>query len=179
MTLLLLLAVIGLVGLNAFFVSAEYALVRSRADRVEAAVERGDRGAGLFKIQIESIDEYIAACQVGITMASIGLGAVGEPVVAGGLEGWLGGPLSHGVAVVFSGIIGYLIITSLHIVYGELVPKVYTVVHAERLGGRLARPLHLFRRLAHPLIVALTAWAGVNLRRLGVDPDTAGEVETT
>src|SRR5438067_130564 len=81
MTLLLLLAVIGLVGLNAFFVSAEYALVRSRADRVEAAVERGDRGAVLFMRQIESIDEYIAACQVGITMASIALGAVGEPTI--------------------------------------------------------------------------------------------------
>src|SRR3979409_1468313 len=100
MTVILLLAVLALIAMNAFFVAAEYALVRVRPDRVEAAVERGDRNAALFKRQIESIDEYIAACQVGITMASIGLGAVGEPTIAHLLEDPLGGPLSHGVAVV-------------------------------------------------------------------------------
>src|SRR5205823_14888823 len=103
MTVLLLLAVIVLIGLNAFFVSAEYALVRSRADRVEAALERGDRGAVLFKRQIDSIDEYIAACQVGITMASIGIGAVGEPTIAHLLKHVLNGPLAHAAAVVISG----------------------------------------------------------------------------
>src|SRR5205085_10055939 len=150
MTVLLLLAVLALVALNAFFVSAEYALVRSRADRIEAAVERGDRGAAMFMRQIESIDEYIAACQVGITMASIGLGAVGEPTVARLLKDPLGGPLSHAVAVVIAGIIAYLIITSLHITYGELVPKVFTVVHAEGVGRRFARPMQFFRRAFHP-----------------------------
>ena len=179
MTVFLVLAILALIALNAFFVAAEYSLVRSRADRIEAAVVRGDRGAALFKRQIDSIDDYIAACQVGITMASIGLGAVGEPAVAGWLEGWLGGPLAHGVAVVISGIVAYLIITSLHIVYGELVPKVYTVVHAESLGRRISRPLQFCRRLFNPFIIALTGWAGVNLRRLGVDPETAGEEETS
>src|SRR3954449_4939953 len=179
MTVVLILAVLALIAMNAFFVAAEYSLVRSRPDRVEAAVERGDKGAALFKREIDSIDEYIAACQVGITMASIGLGAVGEPVFANLLEDPLGGPLSHGVAVVLSGVIAYLIITSLHIVYGELIPKVYTVVHAERIGLRVARPLHFFRRLFNPFIVTLTGWAGLNLRPLGVDPDTAGEEETT
>jgi CBS domain containing-hemolysin-like protein len=179
MTALLILAVFALIALNAFFVAAEYSLVRSRADRIEALAERGERGAALFKLQIESIDEYIAACQVGITMASIGLGAVGEPTFANLLEDPLGGPLSHGVAVVLSGILAYLIITSLHIVYGELVPKVYTVVHAESLGRRIAPPLQFFRRLANPLIVVLTGWAALNLRPLGVDPDTAGEEEAS
>src|SRR3954454_19014827 len=179
MTVLLLLAVLALIALNAFFVSAEYALVRSRADRVEAAAERGDKGAALFKSQIDSIDDYIAACQVGITMASIGLGAVGEPVVADLLHGPLGGPLSHGVAVVVAGIVAYLIVTSLHITYGELVPKVYTVVHADSVGRRLARPMQFFRRAFHPFIVALTGLADLTLRPLGVDPDTAGEEETT
>src|SRR3954466_14585740 len=100
MTVLLILAILALIAMNAFFVAAEYSLVRVRPDRVEAAVERGDKGAVLFKHQVESIDEYIAACQVGITMTSIGLGAVGEPVIAGILENWIGGPLAHGVAVV-------------------------------------------------------------------------------
>ena len=179
MTVLLLLAVLALVALNAFFVSAEYALVRSRADRIEAAVERGDRGAAMFMRQIESIDEYIAACQVGITMASIGLGAVGEPTVARLLKHPLGGPLSHAVAVVIAGIVAYLIITSLHIVYGELVPKVFTVVHAEGVGRRLAPLMQFFRRLFHPFIITLTGWAGLSLRPLGVDPDTAGQEQTT
>src|SRR3954452_23806253 len=155
MTVVLILAILALIAMNAFFVAAEYSLVRVRPDRVEAAVERGDRGAALFKQQIEAIDDYIAACQVGITMTSIGLGAVGEPVIAGLLEGPLGGALAHGTAVVISGILAYLIITSLHITYGELVPKVYTVVNADRVGRRIAGPLQFSRRLFHPFIVAL------------------------
>src|SRR3954470_21429920 len=107
MTILLILAILALIGMNAFFVAAEYSLVRSRPDRVEAAVERGDKGAVLFKREIDDIDDYIAACQVGITMASIGLGAVGEPVFADLLEGPLGGPLSHGVPVALSGVIAH------------------------------------------------------------------------
>jgi CBS domain containing-hemolysin-like protein len=179
MTVLLLFAIVALIAMNAFFVAAEYALVRSRPDRVDAAVERGEKGALLLRQEIDSIDDYIAACQVGITMASIGLGAVGEPTIANILEGPLGGPLAHGTAVVISGIVAYLIITSLHIVYGELVPKVYTVVHAEKLGRRIARPLHFFRRLFSPFITMLTGWAALSLRPLGVDPETAGEEETS
>jgi CBS domain containing-hemolysin-like protein len=179
MTILLILAILALIAMNAFYVAAEYSLVRSRPDRIEAAVERGDKGAALFKREIDDIDDYIAACQVGITMVSIGLGAVGEPVIADLLKGVLGGPLAHGTAVVISGIIAYLIITSLHITYGELVPKVYTVVHAERVGRRIARPLRFSRRLFHPFIVTLTGLANLTLRPLGVDPDAAGEEETT
>jgi CBS domain containing-hemolysin-like protein len=179
MTVLLILAVLALIALNAFFVSAEYSLVRSRADRVDAMVERGERGAALFLRQTQTIDEYIAACQVGITMASIGLGAVGEPTIAHLLEKPLGSPLAHGAAVVIAGILAYLIITSLHITYGELVPKVFTVANAEVVGRRLAGPMQVFRRLFHPFIVVLTGLADLTLRPLGVDPDRAGEEETT
>src|SRR3954469_7651802 len=179
MTVLLLLAVVALIAMNAFFVAAEYALVRSRSDRVEASAERGDKNAPLFLSQKEAIDEYITACQVGITLASIGLGAVGEPTIAHALHGWLGGPLSRAAAVVVAAILAYLIITSLHITYGELVPKIYTVVHAEGVGRRFARPLQFFRRMFAPFIVALTGWADLTLRPLGVDAETAGEEETT
>src|SRR4051794_21444237 len=175
MTVLLLFAIVALIGMNGFFVAAEYALVRTRSDRVEAAAERGEKNAALFLHQKESIDEYIAACQVGITMASIGLGAVGEPTIADLLKKPLGGPLAHAIAV----ILAFVIITSLHITYGELVPKIFTVVHADGVGRRLARPLQFSRRLFHPFIVALTGLADLTLRPLGVDPDTAGEEETT
>ena len=179
MTALLLLAIVALIALNAFYVSAEYALVRSRPDRVEAAVERGDKGAVLFKRQIDSIDEYIAACQVGITMTSLGVGAVGEPVIANLLDGPFGGAFGHAAAVIIAGIVAYLLITSAHITYGELVPKIFTVVHAEAVGRRVSRPLQFSRRLFSPFIVALTGLADLTLRPMGIDPDVAGEEETT
>ena len=94
MIALLVLGVPALIVANAFFVAAEYALVRSRLDRVEALEQEGAAGAALVHRQIDRIDEYIAACQVGITFTSIGIGAVGEPVLAHYLKDPLGGPLA-------------------------------------------------------------------------------------
>src|SRR4051812_26128083 len=99
MIAVLLLAVPALILMNAFFVAAEYALVRSRRDRLEALEADGAKGAALAGRQVDQIDEYIASCQVGITLASIGIGAVGEPVFAQLLEDPLGGPLGHAAAV--------------------------------------------------------------------------------
>src|ERR671926_473906 len=96
---LLLVAVPALIAVNAFFVAAEYALVRARLDRIEALEEEGASGARLAHLHI---DQYIAACQVGVTMASLGLGAVGEPAFANLFEDWFGGVLAHGAAVVIS-----------------------------------------------------------------------------
>ena len=153
MTALLLLAVVALVLLNAFFVVAEYALVRSRRARLEAMREDGDKAAGLVLDQLEEIDTYISAAQVGITFASIGIGAVGEPTVAKLLEPLFGGIVSHGVAVVIAGLIAYLLITSAHITIGEIVPKYYAYGHAEGVARRLARPLRWFRSLVSPFSV--------------------------
>jgi CBS domain containing-hemolysin-like protein len=135
----------------------------------------GLSGAGLLRRQIDDIDEYIATCQVGITMASIGLGALGEPTIANLLEKPLGGVASHGLAVLISGAIAYLVLTANHVLFGELVPKIYTVVHAETVGRRVARPLEFFSKLFKPLSVGLNAAAGAVLRPIGVDPDRAGE----
>jgi CBS domain containing-hemolysin-like protein len=175
LTALLLIAVVALVLLNAFFVLAEYSLVRSRRARLETARDEGSRGAALALDQLEHINEYISACQVGITLTSIGIGAVGEPAVAHLLEPPLGGPLSHGVAVVVAVIVAYLLITSAHITVGELVPKIYAIEHAERLALRLARPLQLSRVLFAPLIAVLTSVSNRILRLLGVNPDRVRE----
>jgi CBS domain containing-hemolysin-like protein len=175
MTVLLLVLTALIVLVNAFFVAAEYALVRSRADKVQAMVDEGVSGAAAFKGQIDRIDEYIATCQIGITMASIGLGALGEPTLANLLEDPLGGVASHGVAVVISGIVAYAILTSAHVLFGEQVPKVYTVIHAEAVGRRLSRPIQLFRAMFNPLIGLLSAAANGVLRLIGVDPELAGE----
>ena len=104
-------------------------------------------------------------------MTSIGIGALGEPVLAGLLEPLFGGPLSHGIATVLSVTVAYLLITSAHIVAGELVPKLYVIDKAEGVARRVARPMRFFRRLFTPFIVVLTAISDRILRALGVDPD--------
>jgi CBS domain containing-hemolysin-like protein len=175
LTALLLIAVFGLVLINAFFVIAEYSLVRSRRPKLEAAKDEGLRGAALALEQLDHINEYISACQVGITLTSIGIGAVGEPVVANLLEPVLGGPLAHGAAVAISVIVAYLLITSVHITIGELVPKLYAIEHADRLVRLVARPLRVSRLVFAPFISALTFISNRILRLLGVDPDTINE----
>jgi CBS domain containing-hemolysin-like protein len=177
---LLLIVVPAMIALNGFFVAAEYALVRSRLDRVEALEEEGVKGARLARFQIEHIDEYIAACQVGITLASIGIGAIGEPVVAHYLRKPLGDPLSHGVAVAIAAIVGYLLISALHITFGELAPKIFTVVHAEGVARRVARPLQFFSIIFKPASTVLSGAASVILRPFGVRTEEGiGEEITT
>src|SRR3954469_11794510 len=122
--------------MNAFFVAAEYSMVRSRLDRIQALKKEGAKGAVLAEKQIERIDEYIAACQVGITLASIGIGAVGEPALAKLLEGPFGDVLGHALATALAVAIGYAVLTVLHITFGELVPKIFTVGHAEGVARR-------------------------------------------
>ncbi len=175
MTALLLAATAVLIALNAFFVMGEYALVRSRRARLEAMKEDGQRGAELALHQIEEISDYISASQVGITFTSIAIGAVGEPALAHAFEHLVSGPAAHGLAVVVSVIVAYLLITSAHIVAGELVPKLYVIQHAETVARRLARPFRFSRRLFTPFIVVLTAISNRILRMLGVDPDAAAE----
>jgi CBS domain containing-hemolysin-like protein len=166
---LLLAATALLVALNAFFVIAEYSLVRSQPGKLDLAHEAGARGARLALFQIDRINEYISTCQVGITMTSIGIGAIGEPALSRILEPLLG-DLSHGVAVVIAAIFAYLLITSSHIVAGEIVPKLYAIDRAEGVARRVARPLQWFRVAFHPFIVVLTAVSNRILRTLGVDP---------
>jgi CBS domain containing-hemolysin-like protein len=168
---LLLIATGVLVLLNAFFVMAEYALVRSRASRLEALAEAGVRGAGLAHKQIGELGDYIAACQVGITMASIGIGALGEPTIAHMLEHPLGGPLGHTVAVVISVVVSYILIITAQSVIGEIVPKLYVLQHAEGVARRIARPLRFFRTMFHPFIVVLNLSSRSMLKALGTDPD--------
>jgi CBS domain containing-hemolysin-like protein len=175
LTALLLIAVALLVLLNGFFVIGEYALVRSRRAKLETARDEGLRGARLALDQIEHINEYISTCQVGITLTSLGVGAVGEPTVAHLLEPALGGAVSYGVSVVVAVVIAYLLITSAHITIGELVPKIYAIEHAEGLARRVARPLQFFRVLFNPFSTVLTALSNRILRLLGVNAETVSE----
>src|SRR5205807_5394217 len=125
--------------------------------RLQTLTDEGARGARLALSQLDQIGDYIAACQVGITMASIGIGALGEPAIAHVLEPILGGPLGHTAAVGISVAISYLLITSAQSVIGEIVPKLYAIQHAEGLARRIARPLEFFRVIFNPFIFVLNA----------------------
>jgi CBS domain containing-hemolysin-like protein len=158
-----------LIAVNAFFVIAEYALVRSRRARLEVMRDEGLKGSRLALEQLGSINEYISAVQIGVTMTSIAIGALGEPALAALLKGALGGALSHGAAVAISATVAYLFISCAQLLGGEMVPKFYAIDRAEAVARRVARPLQLFSVLFRPLIVALTAIADRILRLLGVD----------
>jgi CBS domain containing-hemolysin-like protein len=175
----LVLGVPALIVINAFFVAAEYALVRSRIDRVQALVEDGASGAELAKRQIDRIDEYIAACQVGITLASIGIGALGEPTLAHVLERPFGKGGGHAAATVIAVIVAYLMLSIVEILFGELVPKIYTVGHAEGVARRLARPLQLATWFFRPVSRFLSATAAAILRPFGVRGDSLAESPST
>lgn len=158
-----------LVAINAFFVIAEYALVRSRRARLEVMREQGMRGATLALGQLERINEYISAVQIGVTMTSIGIGALATPTLAHALESAFGGGLSHDAAVVISVVVAYAIVIFVQLIFGEMVPKFYAIDRAESVARRIARPLQGFAVLFRPIIRAITAISARILRVFGVD----------
>jgi CBS domain containing-hemolysin-like protein len=168
MTVLLLLAVVVLVLLNGFFVAAEFALVRIRRSRVEEDAEEGRRGAALVLRQLDELSLYLAACQLGITLTSLGIGFLGEPAVASIFEDLLGSSVSHDVSLAISLALAYVITTSLHITIGEQVPKIYAINRAERMARWIARPLYLFTRTFRPFIHLLNSASNGILRLLGI-----------
>jgi magnesium and cobalt exporter, CNNM family len=165
------LAAAVLVLLNAFFVIAEYSLIRARHSRLELAVEEGRRGARLALRQLDHLGEYISTCQVGSTMASIGIGALGEPALAHIFERALGNAGGHALAIAIAVVVAYLLISATQITVGEMVPKLYAIDRAEDVARHLARPLQSFRVLFHPFIIVLTVTSNALLGLLGVDPD--------
>jgi CBS domain containing-hemolysin-like protein len=168
MTVLLLLAVVALVLLNGFFVAAEFALVRVRRSRVEEDAEEGKRGAELLLRQLEDLSMYLAACQLGITFTSLGIGFLGEPAVASIFEDAIGTDAPKWVYYGVSLFLAYLITTSLHITIGEQVPKIFAINRADRVARRIARPLHLFTRVFNPFIHVLNSASNAVLRAIGI-----------
>ncbi|MGB5511141.1 MAG: hemolysin family protein [Woeseiaceae bacterium] len=172
-----LLAVVLLLAANAFFVAAEFALVKVRGFQLDQAIAQQRRAAVLSARMHNNLDAYLAACQLGITMASLGLGWVGEPAVAALLEPLLSkfgitGPALHTISF----IVGFLIFSSLHIVVGEQVPKTYAIRKPTPVTLALAYPLYWFYRLVFPLNWLLDrANAGI-LKLLGVGGRSHHEV---
>lgn len=170
-TLWRLLAVLVLVGANAFFVATEFALVGVRRTRVEELVRAGNRRAVDVKQALARLDDFISGVQLGITVASLALGWIGEPVVAHLIEPvlvWLpfglAAPASHSIAIA----VAFTIITGLHVVLGELAPKSVALAHAETTALWVARPMHWFIRLFKPFIRLLNGSAALVLRAFGL-----------
>lgn len=168
-----LVAVVLLVLANAFFVAAEFALVGARRTRLEEQAREGDRKAALARKAIASLDRYISATQLGITLASLGLGWIGKPALAGLLDGlfaFLPSEAAEFTTHAVAAATAFAIITALHIVLGELVPKSLALLYPEDISRWVSGPLLAFGWLMAGPIALLNGTANFLLRRVGVTP---------
>ena len=179
-SLLGVLAVFALVGANGFFVAAEFALVKIRTTRVEQLVQQGNRLARIVQQQTTHLDNYIAATQLGITLASLALGWIGEPSLAHLIEPlfqWVGNTTAErDIANTVAVVISFALITGFHIVLGELVPKSIALQRAERVTLFVAAPLLVFSRVFRPFIALMNGVGNAIVRLMGFS--TGGEHES-
>ncbi|MBW8481193.1 hemolysin family protein [Actinomadura parmotrematis] len=165
---------------NGFFVAAEFALVAAKRPRLEKAAAEGSRAAAQAVAGIRELSLMLAGAQLGITMCSLGLGVVSEPVFAGTLA-----PLFHAAGVpeaaahAVAFVLALALVTFLHMVVGEMAPKSWAIARPERSATVLAPPFRAFARIVRPVLAALNAVTNLLLRAVGVRPGDAGEVSRT
>jgi CBS domain containing-hemolysin-like protein len=164
-TILSILAVFLLVFANGFFVASEFALVGVRRSRVETLAAEGDKRARRLLRLVDNLNAYISATQLGITIASLALGWIGEPAVASLIEQPLGGRVSETVLHMIATGIAFSIITFLHIVLGELAPKTLALERAEAVALAISLPMETFYRIFQ-LPIRVLDWAGTKTVRL-------------
>lgn len=171
-----------LVALNGFFVAAEFAIVKVRASQLEVKVKMGHKAAGLAKHIVLHLDGYLAATQLGITLASLGLGWIGEPVVSRiiisimelfGVD--IKPELAHNIALPLA----FAIITILHIVFGELAPKSLAIQRSEKTTLLIAYPLQFFYTIFRPFIWLLNSIAGILLKIAGITSAHGSDVHSS
>ena len=172
-----LLVALVLVVLNGFFVAAEFALVRVRSTSVDQLADEGRAGADTLQAAMGSLDDYLAVTQLGITIASLGLGWAGEPAVASLVEPVLGPVLPPDILHLVSFALGFGFITFLHVVFGELAPKTIAIARAERIALLVAPPLKLFYYLFYPGLVVFNGTANAFTSLIGIPP--ASETDET
>ena len=172
-----LLAALFLVALNGFFVASEFAFVRVRSTSVEQLAEEGRPGSAALEGVMANLDDYLAATQLGITIASLGLGWIGEPAVAALIEPVLEPLLPANLIHLVAFALGFGFITFLHVVFGELAPKTVAIADAERVSLLLAPPMRASYYLLMPGIVVFNGAANAFTRLLGVPP--ASETDET
>jgi len=158
--------------MNGFFVAAEFAIVKVRSTQIEELIQKGSRRAGIAQRILTHLDAYLSATQLGITLASLGLGWIGEPAIARLLEPGLdwGGINSPQVLHTVSLSIAFAVITFLHVVVGELAPKSLAIQQPKGTTLWVAFPLQIFYRLSYPVIWMLNVTANLLLRLIGIEP---------
>ena len=167
-----------LVLLNAFFVAAEFAIVKVRSTRVQELVREGVRGSTAVQGAIDNLDAYLSATQLGITLASLGLGWIGEPAFASlvapllGLFGIWSANVIHSVSLT----VAFALITFLHIVLGELAPKSLAIRRPEETSLLVSPPLRLFYRIFYPALWFLNTSSNFFLRLLYIAPASEAEL---
>src|SRR5882672_771711 len=173
---LAVVAAFALVALNGFFVATEFALVKVRPTRLDELARRGSAAARRAARLVRSLDEYLSATQLGITLASLALGWIGEPAFAHLIEPAairLGLPVRAAEAITAA--VAFAIITLLHIVFGELAPKSVAIQRSEGTALWVAVPMQAFRVLFYPAIRVLNGIAGATLRLVGLQPPSGAE----
>ncbi|MFN8396858.1 MAG: hemolysin family protein [Bacteroidia bacterium] len=170
-----------LVFLNGFFVASEFAIVKVRASQLEVKAQEGHRAANLASHIVTHLDGYLAATQLGITLASLGLGWIGEPVFSkiliAGMHG-VGIELTEQLAHSISMPIAFSVITMLHIVFGELAPKSLAIQRAEQVTLVVSFPLRVFYIVFRPFIWALNGISNIILKMVGITPSHETEVHS-
>ena len=170
-TIIKILLVFALVVANGFFVAAEFAFVAVRRTRIEALAAEGSKGASRLLEVLDNLSAYLSAAQLGVTLASLGLGALGEPVVEALLGRFMTGLPEYWRHIVSYGI-AFVVITSLHIVLGEQAPKLFGLQLAERVAIATALPMEIFYKVFKPFIHLLDWASAKTVRIFGLHADS-------
>jgi CBS domain containing-hemolysin-like protein len=183
LSLLEFVAVAMLILANAFFVAAEFALVSVRDTRIEQLLAAGVPGARSVRSLQQDLDDFLPAVQLGVTLCSLALGWIGEPLAAAVLMGWMSAlPLTQAHALVYAHIVavtlGFALITYFHVVVGELVPKSLALRRAEALAVAVAKPMLVFMALARPAVRLLKGSAAVILRGFDIPMTERAQVHS-
>jgi len=168
LVLLRIILVILLVALNAFFVAAEFAMVSLRDTKVQQLIEQRRIGARTVQKIQKHLDDFLPAVQLGVTVASLGLGWVGEGTLAALFQPWTASLPYGGVyAHAFAAAIAFIVITYMHVLLGEIVPKSLALQRGERVALAVAGPMDLFMTLARPFLLVMNKSANLVLRGFG------------
>ncbi|MEH7302852.1 hemolysin family protein [Neobacillus drentensis] len=166
-----------LIAFTAFFVSYEFAIVKIRGSRIDQLVAEGNKNAIFAKTIVTNLDEYLSACQLGITVTALGLGWLGEPTVEHILHPlFIHFQLPESISGVLSFILAFASVTFIHVVVGELAPKTFAIQKAETVTLTFARPMILFYKIMYPFIKALNGSARLVTGIFGLKPASEHEV---
>lgn len=172
---LILIAI--LIALTAFFVATEFAIVKVRSSRINQLIEENKPGAKAAKNVITHLDDYLSACQLGITITALGLGWLGEPTVERILHPlFISFNVNESAASILSFIIAFSIITFIHVVIGELAPKTVAIQKAEEITLACAKPIIWFHKIMFPFIWVLNGSARVFAGLFGLKPASESEI---